>query len=99
MHRTDWQEVLASGTANNPRLAVARAGAGVVHYFWRVKLDVQRPLIYAALSAFCSLFVAGTPSTGKSSPLLCQYVLTVLVTLGDFGNRFALVLELDVRRD
>jgi sulfoxide reductase heme-binding subunit YedZ len=33
------------------RLIYVSAIAGVVHYFWRVKLDVQRPLIYAGLLA------------------------------------------------
>ncbi len=31
------------------RLIYFSAAAGVVHYFWRVKLDVQRPIIYGAL--------------------------------------------------
>jgi methionine sulfoxide reductase heme-binding subunit len=33
------------------RLIYFSASAGVVHYFWRVKLDVQRPLIYAGVLA------------------------------------------------
>ena len=33
------------------RLIYLSAIAGVVHYFWRVKLDVQRPLIYAGVLA------------------------------------------------
>ena len=32
-------------------LIYVSAIAGVVHYFWRVKLDVQRPLIYAVVLA------------------------------------------------
>ncbi|HMF02290.1 MAG TPA: protein-methionine-sulfoxide reductase heme-binding subunit MsrQ [Terriglobia bacterium] len=31
------------------RLIYFSAAAGVVHYFWRVKLDVQSPVIYAVL--------------------------------------------------
>jgi methionine sulfoxide reductase heme-binding subunit len=31
------------------RLIYVSAIAGVVHYFWRVKLDVQRPIIYGVL--------------------------------------------------
>jgi sulfoxide reductase heme-binding subunit YedZ len=31
------------------RLIYAAAAAGVLHYFWRVKLDVQRPIIYGVV--------------------------------------------------
>jgi sulfoxide reductase heme-binding subunit YedZ len=31
------------------RLVYISAGAGVVHYFWRVKLDIQQPLVYACI--------------------------------------------------
>lgn len=31
------------------RLIYLSAAAGVLHYFWRVKLDVQRPVLYGAL--------------------------------------------------
>jgi sulfoxide reductase heme-binding subunit YedZ len=31
------------------RLIYLSAAAGVVHYFWRVKLDVQAPIIYGVL--------------------------------------------------
>jgi len=31
------------------RLIYVSAAAGVVHYFWRVKLDVQRPMIYVVI--------------------------------------------------
>ena len=31
------------------RLIYVSAAAGVVHYFWRVKLDIQRPAIYLAI--------------------------------------------------
>jgi sulfoxide reductase heme-binding subunit YedZ len=31
------------------RLIYFSAAAGVVHYFWRVKLDVQSPVIYGVL--------------------------------------------------
>jgi methionine sulfoxide reductase heme-binding subunit len=33
------------------RLIYLSAAAGVVHYFWRVKLDVERPLLYGAVCA------------------------------------------------
>jgi methionine sulfoxide reductase heme-binding subunit len=38
------------------RLIYLSAAAGVVHYFWRVKLDVQSPIIYGA--ALGTLFLA-----------------------------------------
>jgi methionine sulfoxide reductase heme-binding subunit len=38
------------------RLIYLSAAAGVVHYFWRVKLDVQSPIIYSA--ALGTLFLA-----------------------------------------
>jgi sulfoxide reductase heme-binding subunit YedZ len=38
------------------RLIYISAIAGVVHYFWRVKLDVQRPLIYAGVLALLLIF-------------------------------------------
>jgi len=31
------------------RLIYVSAAAGVVHYFWRVKLDVQRPILYGTV--------------------------------------------------
>jgi len=31
------------------RLIYVSAAAGVVHYFWRVKLDVQRPILYGII--------------------------------------------------
>ena len=31
------------------RLIYISAAAGVLHYFWRVKLDVQRPIAYAVI--------------------------------------------------
>ena len=34
------------------RLIYVSAAAGVVHYFWRVKLDVQRPVVYAVILVF-----------------------------------------------
>jgi sulfoxide reductase heme-binding subunit YedZ len=33
------------------RLIYIGAAAGVLHYFWRVKLDVQRPIIYGVVLA------------------------------------------------
>jgi sulfoxide reductase heme-binding subunit YedZ len=33
------------------RLIYVSTAAGVVHYFWRVKLDVQRPIIYGVVLA------------------------------------------------
>jgi sulfoxide reductase heme-binding subunit YedZ len=33
------------------RLIYLSAAAGVLHYFWRVKLDVQRPVIYGVILA------------------------------------------------
>src|SRR5215831_12627762 len=33
------------------RLVYLSAAAGVLHYFWRVKLDVQRPVIYGIILA------------------------------------------------
>jgi sulfoxide reductase heme-binding subunit YedZ len=33
------------------RLVYVSASAGVVHYFWRVKLNVERPLIYGSILA------------------------------------------------
>jgi sulfoxide reductase heme-binding subunit YedZ len=38
------------------RLVYLGAAAGVVHYFWRVKLDVQRPVIYGVLLAILLMF-------------------------------------------
>jgi len=40
------------------RLIYASAAAGVIHYFWRVKLDVQRPLLYAGILALLLSFRA-----------------------------------------
>ena len=34
------------------RLIYISAAAGVAHYFWRVKLDVRRPILYAGLLGF-----------------------------------------------
>lgn len=31
------------------RLVYVSASAGVMHYFWRVKLNIERPLIYASI--------------------------------------------------
>jgi sulfoxide reductase heme-binding subunit YedZ len=33
------------------RLIYLSAGAGVIHYYWRVKLDIERPVAYAVLLA------------------------------------------------
>jgi sulfoxide reductase heme-binding subunit YedZ len=38
------------------RLIYISTAAGVVHYFWRVKLDVQRPVIYAGVLALLLAF-------------------------------------------
>jgi len=38
------------------RMIYVSAAAGAVHYFWRVKLDVQRPVIYATILAVLFLF-------------------------------------------
>ena len=37
------------------RLIYVSAAAGVIHYFWRVKLDVRRPLLYAGVLAILLL--------------------------------------------
>jgi len=37
------------------RLIYVSAIAGVLHYFWRVKLDVQRPIVYGVLLAMLFL--------------------------------------------
>jgi sulfoxide reductase heme-binding subunit YedZ len=38
------------------RLIYVSSAAAVVHYFWRVKLDVQRPLAYGVLLVFLLAF-------------------------------------------
>ena len=38
------------------RLIYISAAAGVVHYFWRVKLDIQRPLAYGSVVALLLAF-------------------------------------------
>ena len=40
------------------RLSYISAVAGVVHYFWRVKLDIQRPLAYGMVLALLLTFRA-----------------------------------------
>ncbi len=40
------------------RLIYVSAAAGVLHYFWRVKLDVQRPILYGVCLALLLSFRA-----------------------------------------
>jgi sulfoxide reductase heme-binding subunit YedZ len=54
------------------RLVYVSASAGVVHYFWRVKLNVERPLIYASILAVLLilrawLFAKGTKTLVAST--------------------------------
>jgi sulfoxide reductase heme-binding subunit YedZ len=54
------------------RLIYISAAAGVVHYFWRVKLDIQRPVIYGAvlslLLAFRFVRTVRQQKVGPSAP-------------------------------
>jgi methionine sulfoxide reductase heme-binding subunit len=42
------------------RLVYVSAGAGAVHYYWLVKSDVRKPLIYGTLIALLLLYRAGS---------------------------------------
>ena len=54
------------------RLVYVSASAGVVHYFWRVKLNIERPMIYASILAVLLMlrawfFAKGTKTLAAST--------------------------------
>jgi sulfoxide reductase heme-binding subunit YedZ len=49
------------------RLIYASAAAGVIHFYWLVKADVRRPVIYGAILAGLLLYRVGTKVLPKRS--------------------------------
>jgi len=56
------------------RLIYVSAAAGVVHYFWRVKLDVQRPILYGII--LLVLLLLRYPPLGALSRMLRREVVS-----------------------
>jgi sulfoxide reductase heme-binding subunit YedZ len=50
------------------RLIYVSAAAGVIHYYWLVKSDVRKPLMYGAMVGVLLLFRAGAALWKRSAP-------------------------------